>query len=75
MGSILTFKHHINENINKANTGIGVVPRSALLFCKAPSRYGDVRHDQPENESFSSKTEKVQYKVSLAVTGTIRRTS
>ena len=31
-------------------------------------------HDQPENESFSSKIESVQYNASLAITGTIRGT-
>ena len=31
-------------------------------------------HDQPENESFSSKIESVQYNASLAIRGTIRGT-
>ena len=83
----LTFKHHINEKINKANKGIGIIrklnnilPRSALLticrsFIRPHLAYGDVIYDQPENESFSSKIESVQYNVSLAITGTIRGTS
>ena len=37
--------------------------------------YGNVIVDQPENESFSSKIESVQYKGSLAITGAIRGTS
>ena len=72
----LTFKHHINGKINKANKGIGIIrklkniiPRSALLtihgsFIRPHLDYGDVIHDQPENESFSSKAESVQYNVS-----------
>ena len=32
-------------------------------------------HDQPENESFSSKVESVQYNTYLAITGATRRTS
>ena len=36
---------------------------------------GDVIYDQPENESFSSKIESVQYNASLAITGAIRGTS
>ena len=32
-------------------------------------------YDHPENESFSSKTESVQYNASLAITGAIRETS
>ena len=31
--------------------------------------------DQPENESFSSKIERVQYNASLAITGAIKGTS
>ena len=54
----LTFKHHINEKINKANKGIGVIrklknilPRSALLtvycsFVRLHLDFGDVIHDQ-----------------------------
>ena len=67
----LTFKHHINEKINKPNKGIGIIrklnnilPCSALLtiyrsFMRPHLDYGDVIYDQPENESFSSKIESV----------------
>ena len=80
----LTFKRHINEKINKANKGIGIIrklnnilPRSALLtiyrsFIRPHLDYGDVIYDQPENESFISNIESVQYNVSLAITGAIR---
>ena len=83
----LTFKHHINEKINKANKGIRIIrklniilPRSALLtiyrsFIRSHLEYGDVIYNQPENESFSSKTESVQYNASLAITGAIGETS
>ena len=81
----LTFKHHINEKINKANAGTGInrklsniLPRSALLtiyhsFIRPHLDYGVVICDQPENESFSSKIESVQYNVSLAITGAKKR--
>ena len=80
----LTFKHHINEKINKTNKGIrkpnNILPLSALLtiyrsFRRPHLDYGDVIYDQPENESFSSKIESVQYNASLAITGAIRGTS
>ena len=63
----LTFKRHINEKINKANKGIGIIrkiknilPRSALLtlyrsFVRPHLDYGDVTYDKPENESFITK--------------------
>ena len=59
----LTFKHHINKKINKANKGIGIIRkfnnillRSSLLtiyrsFIRPHLNYGDVIYDQPENES------------------------
>ena len=83
----LTFKNHINEKINIANKGTGIIRklnnillRSALLtiyrsFIRPYLDYGDVIYDQPENESFSSKIESVQYNASLAITGAIRGTS
>ena len=37
--------------------------------------YGDTIYDQPENESFSSKIESVQYNASLVITGAIGDTS
>ena len=63
----LTFKRHINEKINKANKGIGIIRkiknillRSALLtlyrsFVRPHLDYGDVTYDKPENESFITK--------------------
>ena len=82
----LTFKH-INKKTNKTNKGIGIIrklnnilPRSALLtiyrsFIRPHLDYGNVIYDQPENESFSSKIESVQYNASLAITGAIRGTT
>ena len=77
----ITFKYHISEKINKANKGIGIIRklnnillRSNLLtiyrfFIRPHLEYGDVIYDQPENESFSSKIESVQYNSSLAIKG------
>ena len=79
----LTFKHHINEKINKANKGIGTIPElnnilpcHALLtiyrsFVRLDLDYGDVIYDQAENELVSSNIERVQYNASLAITGAI----
>ena len=83
----LTFKHHINKSINKANKGIGIIsklnnilPRSTLLtiyrsFIRPHLDYGDVIYDQPENEPFSCKIESVHDNASLAITGAIKGTS
>ena len=83
----LTFKYHIDKIINKTNKGIRIIrklnnilPRSALLtiyryFVRPHLDYGDVIYDQPENESFISKSESVQYNACLAITGAIRGTS
>ena len=55
------------------------IPRSTLLtiyrsFVSSHLDYGDVIYDQPENESFSSKIETVQYNVLLVITGAVRGT-
>ena len=83
----LNFGHHITEKIAKANKGIGVIkklhnvlPRRALLtiykcFIRPNLDYGDFIYDQPNNGSFCSKIESVQYNAALAITGTIRGTS
>ena len=83
----LTFKHYINEKVNKANKSIeiirklnNIVPCTALLtiycsFIRPYLDYGGVIYDQPENESFSNKIESVQYNASIAITGAITGTS
>ena len=42
------------------------------FFCKADLDYGDVICDQAENELVSRKIERVQYNMSLAITGAVR---
>ena len=37
--------------------------------------YGDIVYDQPDNESFISKIEQVQYNAALAITGAIKCSS
>ena len=79
--------HHITEKITKANKGIGVIkklrgvlpPRALITIYKCFIRpnldYGDFIYDQPNNDSFCSKIESVQYNAALAITGAIRGTS
>ena len=80
----LNFGHHITEKKNeKANKGIGVIkkihnglPRRALLtiykcFIRPNLDYGDFIYDQPNNASFCSKIESVQYNAALAINGAI----
>ena len=55
-------------------------PRNALLtiyksFIRPHLDYGDISYDNPNNENFQSKLEKVQYRASLAITGAIKATS
>ena len=72
----LTFRHLINEKINKSNNGIGTICKlNNILLCHAlltiyhsfvrPNLdYGDMIYDQAKNEL-------VQYNVSLAKTGAV----
>ena len=57
-----------------------VLPCRALLtiykcFIRPNLDYGDFIYDQPNNGSFCSKIESVQYNAALTITGTIRGTS
>ena len=73
----LTFKHHINEKINKVNKGIGIIckvnnilPSHPLLtiyrsFVRPHLDNGDVIYDQAENESVNSKTEQLNTTIIL----------
>ena len=77
----LNFSYHIKEKISKAYRGIGVIkktqnflPRQSLLttyksFIRPHLDYGDVVYDEPDNETFCSKRESVQYNVALTITG------
>ena len=56
------------------------LPRKSLItiykaFLRPLIDYEDIIYDQPQNESFCEKLESVQYKVALAITGAIKRSS
>ena len=80
----LTFAHHLNEKISKANRGIGLIkrlysylPRKSLLniyksFIRPHLDYGDVIYNQPHNDTFCKMIESVQYNAALAITGAIK---
>ena len=83
----LTFGHHLNEKISKANKDIGLIkrlysylPRKSLLniyksFIRPHLDYGDVIYDQPHNDTFCRMIESVQYNAALAITGAIKGSS
>ena len=83
----LNFNLYIKENMSKAMKGIGVIqklnktlPRHSLIVIYKSSvgpqlDYGDIIYDQPNNERFTQKTEIIQYKAALAITGAIKGTS
>ena len=88
---ILDERLNLNENleshINKCYRIIGFLkwlsnqlPRDALLriyksFVRSHLDYGDIVYEKPNNESFASRLERVQYKACLAITGVIQGTS
>ena len=81
------FLQHIKEKISKANKGIEVIwklwhilLKHSLIttfkpFVRPHLDYSDTIHHQPNNESFCSKIERVQYNGALVITGAIRGTS
>ena len=80
----LSFNKHINGEIYQANKGIGsllklqtYLTHTSLLtiyksFIRALLDYANMINDQPSNNSFSRKTELVQYNAVLAITGVIK---
>ena len=87
LDSKLNFNAHVDQKIKKCNRIISLIrrlsinlPRNALLtinksFVRPHLDYGDILYDKPNNENFQNKLEKVQYRVCLAITGAIQRTS
>ena len=73
--------------MDKVTKGINIlrklrhfIPRNSLItvyksFIRSHLEYGDVIYDQPNNLSFTSKLESLQYNAALAITGAIRGTS
>ena len=68
----LNFTHHIKEKVIKANKGIAVIknlqtklPWNALLtiyksFIRPHLDYAGIIYDQPNNDSFKNKLERIQ---------------
>ena len=91
LGMLLDSHLNFNENVlskgNKYNTIIGFIknlsihlPREALLriyksFVRPHLDYGDKTFDKPNNESFKSIIESIQYKACIAITGAIQGTA
>ena len=83
----LSFDRHLEEKIQKANKGIGLinrlrrhVPRNSLLtlyksYIRPHLDYGDIIYDYPGNAAFIQKLESIQYNACLAITGCFRGTS
>ena len=83
----LNFTEHINSKISKCDKLIGIIkklsisfPRNALLriyksFIRPHLDYTDIIYDKPNNASFKTKIENVQYRVCIAITGVIQGTS
>ena len=83
----LNFTHYIKEKVTNSNKGIAVIkklqtklPWNALLtiyksFIRPHLDYAGIIYDQPNNDSFKNKLERIQYNNALAITATIRGTS
>ena len=82
----LNFQDHVNAKSLKANKGIGIIkrlsntlPRKSLLtiykFFIRHLDCCDIIFDQPNNKSFCTKIEHIQYNAALAITGAIKGTS
>ena len=80
----LNFNEHVQSKINRCYQIIGLIkkllihlPREALLkiyksFVGLNLDYDNIIFDKPNNESFKSRIESIQYKASIAITGSIQ---
>ena len=80
----LNFNEHLENKINKCFKIIGflkslsnklsrdVLFRIYKFFVRPNLDYGDIVYNKPNNESFTSKLERTQYKTYLAITVAIR---
>ena len=87
LDSRLNFNEHVQSKTNICYKIIGLIkklsihlPREALLriyksFVRPNLDYGDIIFDKPNNESFKSRIESIQYKACVAKTGAIQETS
>ena len=87
LDSRLNLNDHEQSKTNKCYKIIGLIkklsihlPREALLqiyksFVRPNLDYGDIIFDKPNNESFKSRIESIQYKACVAITGAIQGTS
>ena len=87
LDSKLDFNEHIDIKINKCNKIIGIMKRLSLIlsrkslltiyksFVRPNQDYVDIIYDKSFNESFKRRTEMVQYKAVLVITGAIKGTS
>ena len=83
----LSFYDHVNAKVSKANNRIGIIKklsntlsRNSLLtiyksFIRPHLDYCGIIYDQPNNESFCTKIESIQYNAALSITGAINGTS
>ena len=81
LDSRLNFNEHVRSKTNKCYKIIGLIkkfsihlPREALLriyksFVRPNLDYGDIIFDRPNNESFKSRIESLQYKACITITG------
>ena len=87
LDSRLNFNENVPTKGNKCYTIIGFIKklsihllREALLriyksFVRPHLDYGDLIFDKPNNESFKSRIEYIQYKACIAITGAIEGTA
>ena len=87
LDSRLNFNEHVQSKTNKCYKIIGLIkklsihlPSEALLriykpFVRPNLDHGDIIFDKPNNESFKSRIESVQYKACIAITGAIQGAS
>ena len=87
LDSKLDFNEHVNNRINKCNKMIDIMKKLSLFlsrktlliiyksFVRPNLDYADMISDKPLNESLKTKTEMIQYRAAVVITGRIKDAS
>ena len=84
---LLNLNEHLESKIHKCYKIIGLIkrlsnklPRDTILriyksFARSDLDFSDIVYDKPNDLSFASRLERVQYKACLAITGVVQGTT
>ena len=71
LNEALNFNRHTKKKIAKALKSIGILLQMYKSSVRPHLHYGDIIYDEPNNERFTQKIERIQCNAAFAITGAI----